>query len=180
MEQKICIRGEQCVKGNILQDISEFYKHPQMLDGHLNKCKSCCKKEEQERKNILNQDPNFVEKEKQRHRAKYHRLGYKDIYKPSKEEKKETIRKYKEKYPEKYKAKNVTQKLPRKTGNELHHWSYNQQDWLDIIELSIKDHSEIHTHMVYDPEYMYYRDNQNTLLNTKQKHLNYIKQFINI
>jgi len=27
---------------------------------------------------------------------------------------------------------------------------------------------------------MYYRDNQNTLLNTKQKHLNYIKQFINI
>lgn len=85
--------------------------------------------------------------------------------------------KYNSKYPEKRKAKGISSKLPKKDGYELHYWSYNKQDWSDIIELSIKDHAEIHIHMAYDPEYMYYRDNQNNLLNTKEKHLNYIIQF---
>lgn len=35
---KVCLRcGE-------LQRIAEFYTHPRMADGHLNKCKDCCRR----------------------------------------------------------------------------------------------------------------------------------------
>lgn len=32
-----------CIKCNILKSLNNFYKHPKMKDGYLNKCKSCCK-----------------------------------------------------------------------------------------------------------------------------------------
>jgi len=36
---------KKCFKCNQLLSLSEFYKHPKMSDGHLNKCKSCTKKD---------------------------------------------------------------------------------------------------------------------------------------
>lgn len=174
---KICIRGIECVNGDNLQDISNFYRHSQMEDGHLNKCKDCCKKEQKQREEILKLDPIWVEKEKKRAREKFERLGYKDKYKPSPEKKKIIIDRYKAKYPEKIKARNAISHLV-KEGIELHHWSYNEKDWKDFIELLVKQHYEIHTHIIYDPEFMYYRDSNNNLLDTKEKHLNYIIQFI--
>jgi hypothetical protein len=36
-------RSKSCFKCNAVKPLEDFYKHPRMLDGHVNKCKECNK-----------------------------------------------------------------------------------------------------------------------------------------
>lgn len=78
-----------CFKCNTNKPLFEYYKHSQMLGGHLNKCKSCTKNDTKEAFQQKMKDPLFVEKEKKRGRDKYHRLEYKGKYNPAYEETKQ-------------------------------------------------------------------------------------------
>ena len=168
METKICF------KCNIEKALSEYYKHKQMGDGHLNKCKDCTKNDTKSRLDKLLEDPVFVEKEQKRHRDKYYRLGYKEKHKPSYEEKKKIMERYSQKYPEKIKAANAVGHWTSKNGS-FHHWSYNDIHFKDVIDISFKDHKKAHRFIIYDQEQkMYRRIDNNELLDTKERHLEWI------
>jgi hypothetical protein len=169
---------KKCFKCNNVLPLSGFYKHPQMADGHLNKCKDCNKKDTMERYNALIVNPDFKSSEQKRGRRKYHRL-YKGL--PRTESSKEAHRKWVERYPEKKKAHGMSSHMRSKTeGNHLHHWSYQKNHAKDMIDMTPKDHAKAHRFLVYDQERMMYRNLDGVLLDTRERHETYIRHMIEV
>lgn len=135
---------KKCFRCGVIKELELFYKHKQMEDGHLGKCKSCTKKDVQKRYF----DPNG----RQRIRE-YERLRFKDP------KRKEKLAKYRIKrdrtLPGKYRARKMVNKgikngtiikLPcRVCGNpksQGHHEDYRKP--LQVIWLCFKHHREHH------------------------------------
>lgn len=171
---------KKCFKCLETKTIESFYKHPQMPDGHVNKCIKCAKKESSERLKIKMEDPVFVEKEKARCLEKDRRL-YRKSLKPFNErvkgENKEIWKNHRDKYPEKYLARILSKNFHSKIkGFEMHHWNYNREFATDLIELSKKDHYKAHRFLIYHQDLKIYKTIDNVMLTTKDEHIQYLKQ----
>lgn len=159
-----------CFKCGLIKPINDFYKHPKMGDGYLNKCKECTKKDTHKDYELKIQDVGYVEKERKRGREKYRRL-----YTGTGKANREAAKRWIEKYPEK-RAAHLSAILIKEEGKENHHWCYQENYFKDVIFLTKKDHNKAHRFIIYDPKTKKYRrvDNKE-LLETKEAHEQFIK-----
>lgn len=166
-----------CIICGISKELSEFYKHPAMSDGHVNKCKTCCKAQSITRYQIKMGDPDFVQKERSRCFAKNRkrRTSKKPILPRAPKHQGEAWRRHFAKFPEKYHAAQLAQSVKVLfPGNHKHHWSYREEHARDIIELTPADHKKAHYHIYYDQEHFAFRTVEGDLLNSKNKHIDFI------
>lgn len=93
-----------CFKCGEIKPVVDFYKHPQMGDGRLNKCKECNKKDVQQnyRKNKA-----YYQEYEERRAMLPHRVKLREEYQKTPEGKRAVARgekAYRKRYPEKYRA----------------------------------------------------------------------------
>lgn len=163
---------KKCIKCKLEKDLSEFYKHSQMKDKHLNKCISCCKLESIKNNSEKSKNPDWILSERKRGREKYKRLR-------PKTDNKSLIHKlftrlWKAKFPEKRLAQQAAQHIDCPKDYHRHHWSYLKEHQKDVIILSPSDHRFHHRYIIYDEERNMFRTLDGLLLDTKEKYSNYI------
>lgn len=142
------MKNKECITCKEIQPLSEYYKHKQMADGHLNKCKTCAKSQAKNRHHKLSENKEWVKSERRRHSDKYYRLGYKekqvewDLNRPWKN-------------TSEYKNLSRDLKIPK--GLEAHHWSYNKEDLRDIFAMHPSDHKSLHQLIELDEDRLLFK-----------------------
>lgn len=155
--------SKKCFKCGEVKFITEFYKHSQMADGHLNKCKVCTKNDSKENHNIKSENLEWLEKERARNREKYKRLGYNEKQKVWNEKRPHTKSNV-------YKGLNKKYKIPK--GFEIHHWNYLDLFLEDFFILPIKQHRQAHTFLIKLNHI--FEGLNGEVLDTREKHFNYL------
>ena len=168
-------KTKNCIHCKEEKPLGDFYAHPRMSDGHLGKCKQCCKSLQVKRYHRLMDNEVWAASETKRNRLKSRKLRANGLGKSKKSFLQN--KSYQSKYPEKYEARIMAQRIePKVRGNHLHHWSYNKEHFSDVIELSVKEHYLLHRFIVYDQERkMYRRADSGVLLDTKERHIDFFK-----
>jgi len=142
---------KECFKCKRHLPLDEYYKHTQMGDGHLNKCKDCTKSDSEKRRKIKEQDPKWVLSERKRHREKSERFRIEGRVSKSKQT---TKNEWIKRNPNKRKAHGIVQmalrsgKLHRHpccicgSKAQAHHEDYTKP--LEVIWFCPKHHGEHH------------------------------------
>lgn len=139
---------KQCFKCLIVKDIEQFYKHKQMGDGHLNKCKSCTKKDVKDRYNDPEAKIRIIEYEKKRFKTEHRKNKLLEYQ-----------RKSRANHPNKHKARRlvkqaiasgILKKLPceicKDNKSEAHHPDYRSP--LKVMWLCFKHHRKTHNQKI--------------------------------
>ena len=140
---------KECFKCKQVLDLLEFYKHPMMGDGHINKCKKCTRKDSEDRRKIKEKNNNWFLSERKRHREKSQKY---------REEGRNNSKSYSKKWdlenPEKKKAHMAVKNALRSgrmhrhpcciCGNKAHAHHEDYSKPLEVIWLCPKHHGERH------------------------------------
>lgn len=156
---------KRCFKCGRTLPLTEFYKHSQMADGHLNKCKECTKNDVHENYLMHSVDAEYMEEQRERGRNKYRRLGYqyrKTELRIAKDRRYPSVRSTR-KY---FRNKNIPHEI------ELHHWNYNLKK--DVIAMNRSLHSRLHRQIKLNVEEGIYYFNGKKL-DTREKHLDVVQ-----
>lgn len=157
---------------------SKFYKRPQMTDGYFNECKVCKQEIQSNREKQKRKDPEYIEYYRARKRRLYYINEYNKVERDPEKARESQARHY-AKYPEKREARNVVLNTKRTMeGSHFHHWSYNEEHFKDVIELSKADHHTAHRFLEYDKDAKMYRDLYGTLLSTREEHIEYLENIL--
>jgi hypothetical protein len=135
-----------CFKCGVEKPLTEYYKHPRMGDGHLNKCKECTKSDSQKTYEKITSTPELAIKERARQRLKEHNRRLQGKTKKYKY--------HKAKRPANIIMGNAVRKgtLVKKpcevcgaNKSHGHHEDYDRP--LDVIWLCPRHHSDRHIHL---------------------------------
>lgn len=156
--------SKKCFKCGRELPLTEFYKHPKMADGHLNKCKECTKIDVRENYDEKSKDDTWMENERARSREKYKRLNYNNSQ----------LKKIRELNPlERTTSAYLKRRGFDTEGKEAHHWNYNEPK--SVFLLSRKAHRRIHQYILvnYDDKFCYTKEGEK--LDTVEKAKTYFK-----
>ena len=157
-----------CFRCSIEKPLTEYYKHKKMADGHLGKCKDCTRKDSIKRHYEITSTIEGLEKERQRHREKYHRLNYKEMQKVWDKDKP---------WNKKQVYKNLRRKFNIPRGFELHHWNYNDELLEDVVVMTTSEHKKLHRLMELDIDRKIFKTKKDSkYLHSKLDHCFFIIQ----
>lgn len=156
---------KKCIRCGIDKELNDFYVHPQTRDGHLNKCKECCKEVADIREKALrNNSEEWREKERLRHKEKYYRLNYREIQREQMKLKSYINGTY----------KNLSRDLKIPPDKNGHHWNYSLIE--DVIVLNKNFHRFLHRHLILNENTLMFTTKDGENLDSKEKHLEFIEK----
>jgi hypothetical protein len=163
--QLVIVKTKKCIRCGNDKELEEFYAHPKMRDGHLNKCKKCCKEVADIREKALRKDSeDWCEKERIRSKEKYYRLGYKE----------QQVENNKLKSYKNAKYVNLHRDLKLLPNENPHHWNYALLE--DVIILDKKFHRFIHRYLILNEDTLTFTTKDNEVLDSKEMHLQFIEK----